>query len=143
MPFQNPPGSQSRLIRAGVNPRATDKEGAPVVLTVLEASSSRLIALVGMIVILLIYLAFEVFALFAPYVANKVSGILQQVLGSKPLPAQETAGTGAAPVDFAGPSPKTIGEPETHPSIGNKVPAGDPYGSCDLVNGGWYLTCRP
>jgi len=136
-----------------VAPGAAGKEGAPVVLTVLEASSSRLIALVGMIVILLIYLAFGVFALytfgltcqmpastasvtsflyagltlFAPYVANKVSGILQPVLGSKPLPAQETAGTGAASGDFAGPSPKTIGEPETHPSIGNKVPAGDPY----------------
>jgi hypothetical protein len=102
-----------------VAPGAAGKEGAPVGLTILEASSSRLIALVGMIVILLVYLAFGVFALytfgltcqmpastasvtsflyagltlFAPYVANKVSGILQPVLGSKPLPPPETAGT--------------------------------------------------
>ena len=95
------------------------KEGAPVGLTILEASSSRLIALVGMVVILLMYLGFGVFALysfgltcqmpastasvtsflyagltlFAPYVANKVSGILKPVLGNQPPPPPETAGT--------------------------------------------------
>jgi len=95
------------------------KEGPPAALTVLEASSSRLIAMVGMVVILLTYLGFGIFSLytfgltcqmpastaavtsflyagltlFAPYAANKVSGILQPVLGSKPQPPPETAGT--------------------------------------------------
>ena len=86
------------------------KESPPTALTVLEASSSRLIAMMGMVVILLTYLGFGIFSLytfgltcqmpastaavtsflyagltlFAPYAANKVSGILQPMLGSKP-----------------------------------------------------------
>jgi GH24 family phage-related lysozyme (muramidase) len=78
-------------------------KGPVVSLTLMEASSSRLIALVGMVAILLIYVGFGVFSLysfgltcqmpastvavstflysgltlFAPYVANKVSGLLQ------------------------------------------------------------------
>jgi GH24 family phage-related lysozyme (muramidase) len=99
------------------------KEGPPAALTILEASSSRLIAMVGMVVILLTYLGFGIFSLytfgltcqmpasttavtsflyagltlFAPYAANKVSGILKPVLSSKPLPPPETAGTRLTP----------------------------------------------
>jgi GH24 family phage-related lysozyme (muramidase) len=96
-------------------------EGPPAALTILEASSSRLIAMVGMVVILLTYLGFGIFSLytfgltcqmpastaavtsflyagltlFAPYAANKVSGILQPMLGSKPpLAAAATPGDG-------------------------------------------------
>jgi GH24 family phage-related lysozyme (muramidase) len=82
----------------------------PVRITVLEASSSRFIAMVGMAAILLIYLGFGVFSLytygltcqmpastaavtsflyagltlFAPYVANKVSGLLKPQLNPSP-----------------------------------------------------------
>ena len=81
----------------------SNPKGPVVSLTLMEASSSRLIALVGMVAILLIYVGFGVFSLysfgltcqmpastvavstflysgltlFAPYVANKVSGLLQ------------------------------------------------------------------
>ncbi len=77
-----------------------------VTVTVLEASTSRLIALVGMIVILLMYLGFGIFSLFnygftcsmpassgavtgflysgltlfAPYVANKFSSVFQPMI---------------------------------------------------------------
>lgn len=97
------------------------KESPTTALTVLEASSSRLIAMMGMVVILLTYLGFGIFSLytfgltcqmpastaavtsflyagltlFAPYAANKVSGILQPMLSSKPiLAAAATPGDG-------------------------------------------------
>jgi GH24 family phage-related lysozyme (muramidase) len=112
------------------------KEGPPAALTILEASSSRLIAMVGMVVILLTYLGFGIFSLytfgltcqmpastaavtsflyagltlFAPYAANKVSGILQPVLGSKPLPPPETAGTRLPPLAAASPAGPSPGD---------------------------------
>ena len=111
-------------------------EGPPAALTILEASSSRLIAMVGMVVILLTYLGFGIFSLytfgltcqmpastaavtsflyagltlFAPYAANKVSGILQPVLGSKPLPPPETAGTRLPPLAAASPARRSPGD---------------------------------
>jgi GH24 family phage-related lysozyme (muramidase) len=91
-------------------------KGAVVALTVMEASSSRLIALAGMVAILFIYVGFGIFSLytygltcqmpasavavttflysgltlFAPYVANKVSGLLQPLRPSQPLPPEPT-----------------------------------------------------
>lgn len=88
--------------------------GPVVSLTVMEASSSRLIALVGMVAILFIYVGFGIFSLytygltcqmpasavavttflysgltlFAPYVANKVSGLLQPLRPNQPLPPE-------------------------------------------------------
>ncbi|MFM7640483.1 MAG: glycoside hydrolase family protein [Cyanobium sp.] len=88
--------------------------GPVVSLTVMEASSSRLIALAGMVAILFIYVGFGIFSLytygltcqmpasavavttflysgltlFAPYVANKVSGLLQPLRGTPPPPAE-------------------------------------------------------
>jgi GH24 family phage-related lysozyme (muramidase) len=87
-----------------------DPHGPVVSLTVMEASSSRLIALAGMVCILFVYVGFAVFALynfgltcqmpastlavttfltsgltlFAPYVANKVSGLLQPLRPTPP-----------------------------------------------------------
>ena len=110
------------------------KEGPPVALTILEASSSRLIAMVGMVVIVLLYLGFGIFSLytfgltcempasttavtsflyagltlFAPYAANKVSGILKPVLGSPSPSSPETAGTRLSSQVAAPPAP-------THP----------------------------
>lgn len=95
------------------------QQGSPMALTILEASSSRLIALLGSIALLLIYLGFGIVALysfgltcqmpastsavtsflyagltlFAPYVANKVSGILKPVLAPVPAAPPERAGT--------------------------------------------------
>ena len=86
-------------------------KGPVVSLTLMEASSSRLIALAGMVAILLIYVGFGIFSLytfgltcqmpastvavstflysgltlFAPYVANKVSGLLQPLRASQPF----------------------------------------------------------
>jgi len=83
--------------------KALSTAGKPKAVTLMEASSSRLIALAGMVAILLIYVGFGVFSLytygltcqmpassvavstflysgltlFAPYVANKFSGLLQ------------------------------------------------------------------
>jgi hypothetical protein len=88
--------------------------GPVVSLTVMEASSSRLIALVGMVAILFIYVGFGIFSLytygltcqmpasavavttflysgltlFAPYVANKVLGLLQPLRPNQPLPPE-------------------------------------------------------
>ena len=85
---------QARINNLGVT-------GKPTAVTLMEASSSRLIALAGMVAILLIYVGFGIFSLytygltcqmpasavavstflysgltlFAPYVANKISGI--------------------------------------------------------------------
>jgi GH24 family phage-related lysozyme (muramidase) len=89
-------------------------KGPAISLTVMEASSSRLIALAGMVVILFIYVGFGIFSLytygltcqmpasaaavttflysgltlFAPYVANKVSGLLQPLRSTPPLPPE-------------------------------------------------------
>lgn len=86
-----------------------DKDGKPVLAPEMHASSSRLIALMGMIVILLMFVGFGVFALygfgrngampdgiggvvqylvagmtlFAPYVVNKFSALFQGLTGSK------------------------------------------------------------
>ena len=91
---------------------ASAPKGPVVSLTVMEPSSSRLIALVGMVAILFIYVGFGIFSLytygltcqmpasavavttflysgltlFAPYVANKVSGLLQPFRATPPLP---------------------------------------------------------
>jgi GH24 family phage-related lysozyme (muramidase) len=89
-------------------------KGPAISLTVMEASSSRLIALAGMVAILFIYVGFGIFSLytygitcqmpasavavttflysgltlFAPYVANKVSGLLQPLRSTPPLPPE-------------------------------------------------------
>ncbi|MEB3317364.1 MAG: C39 family peptidase [Cyanobacteriota bacterium] len=94
-----------------------DPKGPVVSLTLMEASSSRLIALVGMVAILFIYVGFGVFALytfgltcqmpastvavstflysgltlFAPYVANKVSGLLQPLRSVQPVSPEPVA----------------------------------------------------
>jgi hypothetical protein len=86
-----------------------DKDGKPLIISEMRASSSRVIALVGMIVILLMFIGFGIFALynfaktgqmpdsidqvikfllagltlFAPYVVNKFSGIFDS-LSPKP-----------------------------------------------------------
>ncbi|MFN9618488.1 MAG: glycoside hydrolase family protein [Synechococcaceae cyanobacterium] len=86
----------------------------PSLLRVLEPSSSRLIALVGMVVILLMYVGFGLFALytfgltcrmpsstgsvtsflysgmalFAPYVANKVSEVFRSLSGTSATPVE-------------------------------------------------------
>ena len=100
-------------------------KGPAISLTVMEASSSRLIALAGMVAILFIYVGFGIFSLytygvtcqmpasavavttflysgltlFAPYVANKVSGLLQPLRGTPPLPPEtEPAQIGRAHV---------------------------------------------
>jgi GH24 family phage-related lysozyme (muramidase) len=95
--------------------------GPPTSVTLMEASSSRLIALAGMVAILLIYVGFAIFSLytygltcqmpassvavstflysgltlFAPYVANKLSGLLQP---SRPSPAAGAATGSVDPV---------------------------------------------
>ncbi len=102
--------SQSLGDRKSLQGTAAPK-GPVVSLTVMEASSSRLIALAGMVAILFIYVGFGIFSLytygltcqmpasavavttflysgltlFAPYVANKVSGLLQPLRGTPPL----------------------------------------------------------
>ena len=102
---------------------------APTLLRVLEPSSSRLIALVGMVVILLMYVGFGLFALytfgltcqmpastgsvtsflysgmalFAPYVANKVSEVFRPMSGSRASTAAATAAAAIPPVATAAP----------------------------------------
>jgi GH24 family phage-related lysozyme (muramidase) len=104
--------SQSRI-------KARSPDGPPTSVILMEASSSRLIALAGMVAILLIYIGFAIFSLytygltcqmpassvavstflysgltlFAPYVANKLSGLLPP---SRQSPA---AGVGTVAVD--------------------------------------------
>ena len=104
--------------------RANNPKGPPTAVTLMEASTSRLIALAGMVAILLIYVGFGIFSLysfgltcqmpastvavstflysgltlFAPYVANKVSGLLQ------PLRQEPAAAPTAATLAPAGPS---------------------------------------
>ncbi|MFN9620990.1 MAG: glycoside hydrolase family protein [Synechococcaceae cyanobacterium] len=104
--------NKSRIKELGIT-------GKPTSVTLMEASSSRLIALAGMVAILLIYVGFGVFSLytygltcqmpastvavstflysgltlFAPYVANKMSGLLQSSRqgASAPQGSPETA----------------------------------------------------
>ncbi len=99
--------------------QGVDTPKGPVIsVTVMEASSSRLIALAGMVAILFLYVGFGIFSLytygitcqmpasavavttflysgltlFAPYVANKVSGLLQPLRSTPPSsPATEPA----------------------------------------------------
>ncbi|GDX74080.1 hypothetical protein LBMAG40_07370 [Cyanobium sp.] len=101
--------------------KALAPNGPPTSVILMEASSSRLIALAGMVSILLIYVGFGVFSLytfgltcqmpastvavstflysgltlFVPYVANKVSGILQP---SRPSPAAAASAVAADPI---------------------------------------------
>jgi GH24 family phage-related lysozyme (muramidase) len=96
----------------------------PTLLKVLEPSSSRLIALVGMVVILLMYVGFGLFALytfgltcqmpsstgsvtsflysgmalFAPYVANKVSEVFRPATALHATTTSPSAGAAMAPV---------------------------------------------
>lgn len=86
-----------------------DKDGKPVLAPVLKASSSRVIALMGMLAILFMFIGFGTFALygfgktgkmpesvddlvkflaagmtlFAPYVVNKFASLFQGLTGSK------------------------------------------------------------
>ena len=86
-----------------------DKEGKPVLAPVLKASSSRVIALMGMLAILFMFIGFGTFALygfgkvgarpesidkvvnflvagmtlFAPYVVNKFASLFQGLTGGK------------------------------------------------------------
>lgn len=118
-------------------------ESPPTALTVLEPSSSRLIAMMGMVVILLTYLGFGIFSLytfgltcqmpastaavtsflyagltlFAPYAANKVSGILQPMLGSKP----QYAGGGLGSLAEMAPPLAAAAAPATA-AVGHGVP---------------------
>ena len=115
--------------QAGI--RANNPKGPPTAVTLMEASTSRLIALAGMVAILLIYVGFGIFSLytfgltcqmpastvavstflysgltlFAPYVANKVSGLLQP-LRQEPA-AAPTAAT-LAPALPPAPSPHPV-----------------------------------
>lgn len=101
--------------------KALAPNGPPTSVILMEASSSRLIALAGMVSILLIYVGFGVFSLytfgltcqmpastvavstflysgltlFVPYVANKVSGILQP---SRPSPAAAASAVAVDPI---------------------------------------------
>jgi len=96
---------------AGIKTRATkyDKDNKPILVPELRASSSRLIALMGMIAILFLFIGFGVFAvfsfgstglvpegiervvnflvagltLFAPYLINKFSSLFQVNSGGK------------------------------------------------------------
>ncbi|MFM7514022.1 MAG: glycoside hydrolase family protein [Cyanobium sp.] len=104
-----------------------DTDGTPVALTLLEASSSRMIATLGSLAILMLYMGFGTFALysfgltcqlpasmpavttfllsglslFAPYVANKISTAIQPGIRA----ASAGGSTGAAHIaDQAGPS---------------------------------------
>lgn len=105
--------------------------GPVVSLTVMEASSSRLIALAGMVAILFIYVGFGVFSLytygltcqmpasavavttflysgltlFAPYVANKVSGLLQPLRPNQPMASESAAAAPADTLALAPPQP--------------------------------------
>ncbi|MEB3200119.1 MAG: C39 family peptidase [Synechococcaceae cyanobacterium] len=109
----------------------TARAGAALPLTVLEPSSSRLIALLGSIAILLLYLGFGVFllynfglscslpestaaitnflyaglALFAPYVANKVASLFRPQSGS------------AGPAGAAGAADQPQRRPQPEPSV--------------------------
>lgn len=86
-----------------------DKDGKPILLPEMRASSSRVIALMGMIAIMLMYIGFGTFALysfgvrgklsdelngvvtylmsgmtlFAPYVVNKFASLFQGLTGAK------------------------------------------------------------
>ena len=71
-----------------------DAKGEPLKATTLKASSSRLIALVGMIAILVIYVGFGDIdkllwflvsggTLFAPYLVNKTSAAFSSMFGGK------------------------------------------------------------
>jgi len=88
---------------------AKDKEGKPILLTELRASTSRVIALMGMMVIVFLFVGFGVFAmfsfgatgtlpdsmetlikflaagmtLFAPYVVNKFASLFSGLSGGK------------------------------------------------------------
>ena len=88
---------------------ATDKDGKPVLLTELRASTSRVIALMGMMVIVFLFVGFGIFAmysfggtgtlpdsmdtlikflaagmtLFAPYVVNKFASLFSGLSGGK------------------------------------------------------------
>ncbi|MFO0031558.1 MAG: lysozyme, partial [Cyanobacteriota bacterium] len=111
---------------------ASAPKGPVVSLTVMEASSSRLIALAGMVAILFIYVGFGIFSLytygltcqmpasavavttflysgltlFAPYVANKVSGLLQPLRQGQPMPSEPLP---APPVEsLASPLPQPL-----------------------------------
>ena len=105
--------------RARIKTLAPD--GPPTSVILMEASSSRLIALAGMVAILLIYVGFGVFSLytfgltcqmpastvavstflysgltlFVPYVANKFSGLLQP---SRPSPATAASTVAVDPI---------------------------------------------
>lgn len=91
----------------GFRPRL-DADGKPIMITELRASSSRMIALVGMILILLMFLGFGIFAmysfaktgvmpstdnivnfliagmtLFAPYLVNQFSALFEKLAPKK------------------------------------------------------------
>ena len=101
--------------------KALAPDGPPTSVILMEASSSRLIAMAGMVSILLIYVGFGVFSLytfgltcqmpastvavstflysgltlFVPYVANKVSGLLQP---TRPSPAAAASAVAVDPI---------------------------------------------
>lgn len=113
--------SQARIRSLAIN-------GPPKPVVLMEASTSRLIALAGSVAILLIYVGFGIFSLytygltcqmpastvavstflysgltlFAPYVANKVSGRLP---AGRAAPAQEPAPAAQAPLRQPAESP--------------------------------------
>ncbi|MEB3168881.1 MAG: hypothetical protein VKK97_09140, partial [Synechococcaceae cyanobacterium] len=114
-------------------------KGPVISVTVMEASSSRLIALAGMVAILFLYVGFGIFSLytygitcqmpasavavttflysgltlFAPYVANKVSGLLQPLRSTPPSsPATEPAVPERSPNP---PPPQTQPQPPAVP----------------------------
>lgn len=116
--------------------KALAPDGPPRSVILMEASSSRLIALAGMVAILLIYVGFGVFSLytfgltcqmpassvavstflysgltlFAPYVANKFSGLLQP---SRPSPAAAASAVAVDPIALQ-PRPAPLA-PESRP----------------------------
>lgn len=118
-------------------------DGTPVALTLLEASSSRMIATLGGLAILMLYMGFGTFALysfgltcqlpasmpavttfllsglslFAPYAANKISTAIQP--GIRSASAGQARGVEA----LATPSPADTTAPSTLPRLRSAPPA--------------------
>jgi len=129
--------------------KALAPDGPPTSVILMEASSSRLIALAGMVAILLIYVGFGVFSLytfgltcqmpastvavstflysgltlFVPYVANKFSGILQP---SRPSPAAAASAVAVDPIALqsrpAPLVPESSPEPVLRPILARSAP---------------------
>lgn len=63
-----------------VEEQLLDKDGKPVLLPEMRASSSRVIALMGMVAILIMYIGFGTFALYAYGISGEVSSGIDRVI---------------------------------------------------------------